>query len=131
MEKVIRKIVVGTDSYAYWHRTGDECTVIYISPLNDKTRKVCYHFENNSGISHSDSAWFWTLADIKARKDGKETTIHLLMPKFISQLIEATLQKDPDTFRRRNKVTRFENSYTFLYQMGYEDLEPLWVCSLW
>lgn len=131
MEKATRKIVVGTDSYAYWFLTGDECTVIYISPLHDKTRKVCYHFENNTGISHSGSAWFWTLTKIKARKDGKEEIVQLLMPKFISQFIEATLQKDSDTFRQRNKVTHFENSYSFLHEMGYEDLEALWVSSLW
>lgn len=131
MRRKTRTITVLNEKYLYWYNLGDECTQISLSPKDDKTILIQIHFHNITGITHSDSAWFWELVKINATKNELSTCIKLTQPKFIADLIILLLKDTPDLFLIRNKKTVYEDGYALLAKMGYTNIQPIWNTWLW
>ena len=61
----------------------------------------------------------------------EQVEISLLTPAFLAKLIKITIKKEPNIFEKRNCLTTYKNAYTFLQDMGYEEIRPMWEVSLW
>lgn len=131
MEKKVRNIVVDNKKYVYWYHAGEVSTVIMVSPEGDKTIRVSYEFENPDREPSAElGPYFWRMSKVAAIKNQERVEIALLMPAFIAELIRTTIKKAPDIFAIRNQLTTYKNAYSFLEDMGYEEIRPMWEVSL-
>ncbi len=131
MKKVTRNIIVNQCHYVYWYKLSCESTVIYVSPLDDKTNKISFEFENCTDLSHENDAWFWRLTKMKAQMEKETIEIEILMPKFIASLIKVAMMENLNLFKEKNTKKHFAHAYLFLEKMGYTDIDPLWEATLW
>lgn len=103
-----------------------------VSPEGDKTIRVSYEFENQDrGTAADIGPYFWRMSKVRATKNQEELEISLLRPAFVAELIRTTIKMSPDIFIIRNQRTTYKNAYSFLKDMGYEEIQPLWEVSFW
>lgn len=131
MKKKTRNITVNNEKYAYWYSLTEEGTLIFVSPAGDKTIRACFRFENDPNRLRMSSPWFWRMSGIKAKKNQQEVEIDILMPKFIAQLIQVSIEEYPNLFQERNRKSDINNAYSLFAKLGYEEIEPIWKAALW
>lgn len=131
MKKRLHNITVNEKDYVYHCSLGELATGIFLFPKEDKTIKVNLFFYSNKEEGSSGQR-FWKMDTILAvNPEGEMVELKILLPGFIAKVIQYLNQKNPEIFERRNKETIFEDGYAILKDMGYSEINPLWVLSLY
>lgn len=118
----LRNIVVNFDHYVYWYISSHAFN-LYISPKNDKSNQLKINFKFNSPPENE--YMFSAFYKINANYCNAKITICIAEPRFIATIISYLLLNHVELFKKGNIAVL--DSVELLNEMGYSELEPLWI----
>jgi len=122
MKTTRRTIVVGDQTFVYWHAGGARFT-LYLSPKEQKNTKLVLVFP--AFPPDEDPHTSWTFYEISAQQNGESANIHLGRPRSIAEIIVHLQRRRPEPWQI-GQTKLIENAWTLLKEMGYTECKPLW-----
>ncbi|MEE4578710.1 hypothetical protein [Paenibacillus polymyxa] len=123
MKSQLRNITVDGYAFVYWYSGGSRF-ILNLSPKENKNIKITLIFQADP--PDEEPRTFWAFYDISAQNNEIETVVHLGKPKHIAEIISYLMAKRQELWTQ-GKPQVLDNAWDLLKEMGYSELNPIWI----